>query len=68
MQRNAPHVTPFVTRDSHGFKAVTFAVSHGTPSRPVPTRPIKRPLLTYPSIVSYSTARDADEWMGGLRQ
>lgn len=29
-----------VTRDSHAFGGVTFAVSHGTPSRPVPTRPV----------------------------
>ena len=34
------HVTALVTRDSHALGGVTFGVSHGTPSRPVPTRPI----------------------------
>ena len=34
------HVTALVTRDSHALRGVTFGVSHGTPSRPDPTRPI----------------------------
>ena len=38
-----PPVTVFVTRDSHAFRSVTQRVSHGTPSRPVPTRPIYNP-------------------------